>query len=447
MSSKILSITLNLILVSVIFHGCKKFLDLKPDKSLTTINNLEDLQSLLDNASLTKTTNLQDIIADDYYLATETFHTLNSDARDAYIWSPTADGILNWKYNYQTIRVCNVVLSELKKLNISNQEDYNNIKGQALMKRAFSFFLLSQIFAPPFTDSTKGLPSIPLRLLPDIEKTYPRSTVEETYEQIINDLTMAIQLLPKNGEAMNRPDKANTSALLARIFLAIGDYKNALTYSNQYLEKNEKLMDFNNLDPNLTSPIPPYNEEICYNLITDGPLWTLRGANIDSILIGSYDSMDLRKKIFFERKNNGVYAFRGNYGSSGNYNAFAGITVSEMMLIKAECLARKGDSILALDELNKLLIKRFISGKFEPIILPTTSGLLDRILQERRKELIFRSVRWSDIRRLNLEGKNIIMTRSVDDRIYQLLPNDLRYTWIIPNEIMALNPTWEQNKR
>jgi len=447
MSSKILSITLNLILVSVILHGCKKFLDIKPDKSLTTINNLEDLQSLLDNTSLTMTTNLQDIISDDYYLPTETFNTLKSDARDAYIWDPASNGILNWKYNYQTIRVCNVVLSELKNLNSNNLDNFNSIKGQALMKRAFSFFLLSQIFAPPLTDSTKELLSIPLRLLPDIEKNYPRSTVAETYEQIIKDLKEAIQLLPSYGETMNRPDKANTSALLARVFLSIRDYQNALIYSNQYLETNEKLIDYNNLDPNASSPIPPYNEEICYNIITDGALWTLRGANIDSNLIESYDSMDLRKKIFFENKINGVYTFRGNYGSNGNFSAFAGITVSEMILIKAECLARKGDSTLALDELNKLLIKRFVLGSFKPITLPTSGGLIQKVLQERRKELIFRSVRWSDIRRLNLEGKNIILTRLVDGSIYQLAPNDLRYTWIIPNEIMALNPSWEQNKR
>ncbi len=58
-----------------------------------------------------------------------------------------------------------------------------------------------------------------------------------------------------------------------------------------------------------------------------------------------------------------------------------------------------------------------------------------KVLQERRKELIFRGTRWSDLRRLNLEGAGIGLNRIINGVTYTLPPNDARWVMLIPREV------------
>jgi len=57
-------------------------------------------------------------------------------------------------------------------------------------------------------------------------------------------------------------------------------------------------------------------------------------------------------------------------------------------------------------------------------------------LTERRRELIMRGLRWSDIRRLNLEGAGITQTRTANGKVHTLLPNDPRYALALPEDVI-----------
>jgi hypothetical protein len=49
--------------------------------------------------------------------------------------------------------------------------------------------------------------------------------------------------------------------------------------------------------------------------------------------------------------------------------------------------------------------------------------LLVKIKEERRKELLFRGIRWSDIRRYNvLDKDNIKIVRTLDGKVFELKP-------------------------
>jgi hypothetical protein len=154
------------------------------------------------------------------------------------------------------------------------------------------------------------------------------------------------------------------------------------------------------------------------------------------MLYSLYDSYDLRKIIFFRSRNSNM-RFYGSYGGSIAQPAFGGIATDEIYLIKAECLARMNKVMESMEVLNKLLSTRWITGTFMPQAAVDRDEALSKIVMERRKELIFRGLRWEDLRRLNPDPKfSVTLMRSLDGQTYDLPPNDLKYIFPIPqNEI------------
>jgi hypothetical protein len=133
-------------------------------------------------------------------------------------------------------------------------------------------------------------------------------------------------------------------------------------------------------------------------------------------------------------------------GYSGSQPPFSGMATDEAYLIRAECAARAGNTGSALNDLNALLSKRWVTGTYTPYATASPGALLDTILVERRKELPFRGVRWTDLRRLNKRGGNITLTRSLNGQLYQLAPNSRLYVLPIPPDVIALSGM-QQNPR
>ena len=70
-----------------------------------------------------------------------------------------------------------------------------------------------------------------------------------------------------------------------------------------------------------------------------------------------------------------------------------------------------------------------------PVTVTDADELLRIILQERRKELLFRSLRWTDLRRLNKDSRfAVTLTRKLNNDTYTLPPNDARYVLPIPQQ-------------
>nr|WP_121269905.1 RagB/SusD family nutrient uptake outer membrane protein [Pedobacter schmidteae] len=432
-------------IMAILLFGCKKFLDEKPNKSITTVRNIADLQSILDY-NIGTYSSLLSAGTDEYYLTDESWASKSLQDRDAYIWESSTSYLNDWTLAYAQVFTANTVLNELSLLRSNDLKGSEYIKGQALALRSFAFFQLSQLYCPPYSDSSKQLPGLALRLVPDVEVTYPRASVEETYNRMITDLKEAIVLLPNELGANNRATRISVNGLLAKLYLSMRDYKSAGFYANEYLKALNTLTDFNSLDEFADPPIISLNPEIAYMAKCEGAI-PLDDALIDTALVNSYDSNDLRKKLFFIDNGDGTYRFKGGYHGELGFAPFCGISTPEMLLISAESYAREGLIANAMDNLNYLLLRRWKAGTFIPRTSATKAEALNLILSERRKELMYKSTRWSDLRRLNLEGYGIELKRTVQGKVYNLLPNDNRWTWLIPNEIMASNRDWKQNKR
>ena len=71
---------------------------------------------------------------------------------------------------------------------------------------------------------------------------------------------------------------------------------------------------------------------------------------------------------------------------------------------------------------------------------------LQVVLDERRKELVMRGLRWMDLKRLNAQGANIVVSRGFNGQTVSLLPNDPRYALPIPEDIIQLSGI-PQNER
>ena len=202
-------------------------------------------------------------------------------------------------------------------------------------------------------------------------------------------------------------------------------------------------MDYNNLDTNSTTPISRFNDEVIFHSTSSSvaPL-SPRVCKIDSLLIQTYDSNDLRKPIFYIKNADNSFGFKGDYdGSPNNANGhcFTGIATDEQYLILAECYVRAGKVDEALRAINSLLITRWKKNTFAPYVENDPAEVLKIILNERRKELVFRTLRLTDLKRLNLTEKKVTIYRMVNGETYTLLPNSDAYVAKIPQDVINMS--------
>src|SRR5690606_9370536 len=128
------------------------------------------------------------------------------------------------------------------------------------------YFQLSQIFCKPYNTLTSNEDlGLPLRLSDDINDRTVRSTVEETYQQMIGDLNAATELLPTKSALATRPDKVSAHALLARIYLQLAKFDEAALHSQEALNIYDVLMDYRDLDDGQTYPFHILNDEVIFH--------------------------------------------------------------------------------------------------------------------------------------------------------------------------------------
>jgi hypothetical protein len=441
---------IQLLLLAIFITGyacsCKKYLDEKSDKTLVVPATLSDLQGMLDNdyTMNIKTSSIGQNSDDDFFMTPDKFNAVGDLDRYVYTWRPKEYNHPNdWAYGYNVVFNSNYCLDQLVKLELTaqNKTQWNNVNGSAHFFRAYSFLNLVWDFAKAYDKQTAGTDlGIALRLNADFNVPSVRATVKACYDQIIADLQQANADLPNNPYHPLRPSKAAACAALARTYLSMRVYDSAYKYSELALKIKKDMLDYNSsaVDPSSSVPFQSYNKEIIFYTQQSGvfqPVFSY-ASYTDTTLYKSYEDNDLRKTVFFFPQG-GYHSFKGQY-SANPYAFFSGITVPEMMLTKAECGARLGQWQAAMDDLNKLLPYRYVTGTFIPLSANTQAQAIAIVLQERRKELTMRGSRWIDIKRLNKEGANILLKRVVGTETFLLPPGDNRYALPLPKDIVDL---------
>ncbi|MGC4036066.1 MAG: RagB/SusD family nutrient uptake outer membrane protein [Chitinophagaceae bacterium] len=441
-----LYITVILIITTISLQSCKKYLDEKSDKTLVVPQTADDLQALLDDnyTMNSQTPGFGETSSDDYFVQTGDYNSFSEFDQQAYTWRLTRYNYGNdWNYAYNAIFNANYALAHIDEIKRKTADEliFNNVKGSALFFRGYYFLSLCWEYAKAYDEnsSSKDL-GIILRLGDDFNVPSVRSSVAQSYKQVINDLMESLSWLPVNSQHPMRPSKLAAYATLSRTYLSMRKYDSAFKYADLALGINNELLDYNAQDVNLESDIPffPFNKEIIFYTTESGDYTPKLSpyAFIDTTLYSLYDSNDIRKSIFFYQ--NGSYVnFKGSYSASTS-PLFSGIATDEVLITRAESNARLGKIDEAVNDLNTLLIKRWRTGTFTPIVTGSPEDILKIILIERRKELLMRGLRWIDIKRLNKEGASIIPTRIVGADNYHLAPNENRYALPLPDDIIKL---------
>ena len=449
MKLKLVKLFMAIAILSGVF-SCGEFLDEKPSKNIVVPSSIEDLQSILnavDNINVGDSYGI--LLSDDIYTTDEGWLGYSEHVREGYIWNmqmSNAQGdVATWSGAYSNIFKFNIVLEESEKILPEDESEIRQleiIKSSALFLRSFNYFELLQMFTHPvLSDADLEREGIPLKLTPDFDDLKGKSTIGDIYGQIIADLNTAAEILPESSEDVLRPSKAASLGLLSQIYLQLGDYVKALDHAQQALEIKSALLDYNSIPalwdipiPLYNYPIPRFNEEVIIHLLTGsqsymGSFNTFANREV----YASYDENDIRKYLYFtEPDEEGRVNYLGSY--SGDFRIFAGITTAELFLIKAETLARTGREEEALEVINRVLEARYFDGSFEPLGLGAGESVLEIVLVERRKELIYRGMRrWSDMRRfLRDPGWSGIAPRTIDGVEYDLGLSPENYMLEIP---------------
>lgn len=422
--------------------ACSKYLDKIPANNVATPQSLKDLQALLDDANLMNyftTPSLGEVASDDYFLTKQLYDARPDFYKKSYTWQPYEYTAPNdWSQAYAPVYVSNFCLDYLDKIPLTelNKEDWHNVKGSAHFYRAFYFLNLSWVYCNAYDAVTsKSDLGIVLRRTSDFNSPSSRSNVEESYQQVIADIRIAIPYLPDLPRHPLRPSKCAAYGLMARTYLSIRKYDSANMYANLCLNIQNRLLNYSDAAVNQGAFVPfrPFNPEIIFfTTMNANPNISKFAANVDTTLVASYTPVDLRRKVFFWP--NGKYVrFKGSYDGA---QFFSGLAVDEVYLINAECLARSGKSQEACNSLNRLLLARYAPGTFAGYEISEKDQLLKIILSERRKELVMRGLRWMDIKRLNKENADIRPVRIVGAETYTIIPNSNRYALPLPKDII-----------
>ena len=175
----------------------------------------------------------------------------------------------HFKTCYRVIADCNDLLS---KIDGSGASDVlkTRAKGEAHFLRGMIYFNLVRAFG-----------GLPLRLTPITSTTLdmPRSTVEETYQQVVADLQEAAELLPEVNPTDGRPNSYAAHALLAKVYITLANGEEGSPYWQKCIDECMKVYGHYQLVP-LQTLYNPQNRNTAESIIEiqfsdiNGSTWT-----------------------------------------------------------------------------------------------------------------------------------------------------------------------------
>lgn len=313
-----------------------------------------------------------------------------------------------WYYPYYMIESCDMILEKIDNLETDDEDLRNYYKGQALALRGLFLFDLTKFYGYPYkkdNGASLGVPIVKTMLEKDAKPS--RNTVAECYDAVIDDLKNAVSLLDNDYGKEFTKGKMNRWAamsLLSRVYLYHGDDALALemaeeaiagaedngfalwtnaeyatAWSNDASEQNpgEALLEVVN-----TTDDSPGKEALGYLHNPSGYKDICLTSSFYVLL--NEDPDDVRLKLLtISSKRAFVYKYQPQEGEALYDANIPLIRLSETYLNAAEAAFKTGDKTKATKYLNAIVSRANPDNS-----VAEEDITLDRIMTERRKELV-----------------------------------------------------------
>lgn len=446
----------------VMCSSCNDYLDIVP-KGNKIPTTLADYEALLRDEYTIGQTSISNALylLNDYYV---TVSNLNSPTltRANYMWDETADRILlnnadesTYYQLYAAISSCNLIIENVPSATEATDAERAEVIAYAKVIRSLCYFVLANYYADTYDAATAGEKrSVPLITSANINAPSQQVTIQAIYDFIIQGVQEAIDGgLPEQSMTVLHPNLGAAYALLARVYLQMQNYSEALNYANLALEQNDQLYDWNayydehrstieNPEDYTGLPTPTdysYVENYYFRCGNGSPNYTTNELNIPVERAERFEEGDARflsRWKLYSQNQDTYYRGVGN----GYFN-WGGLTTTEVYLIKAECqarLAQGGDFTEAMNTLNAVRQTRIRPEVYQPLTASTLTEAIELIRRTKDNELIFSIVPFADARRFNQEGTYArTMTKTYGGETYTLRPDS--HLWTMPFPAGAIN--------
>lgn len=366
-----------------------------------------------------------------------------------------------WQNFYISILDANIILSKVNQANELTEVQKSQYAAEAKIMRAFCYFQLVRVWG-----------RIPLRTDENMDVLeIPRSSTEDIFKLIIEDLTYGAANARENQSILGRATKWVAKSLLAEVYLTVGEYGQSATLANEVIEsgkfslvKVEEAEDFINI---FGPQAKGTTEEIFYlHYSVDRPWNYLRyilnaphylGIAGYHMITGrhflpfyaNWDNNDLRKS--FGTYDNTILdetkityrilcrKFRDPDIQTARTD-YPVYRLADLLLIYAEasCRVAKGPTEKSIEAINRIRRRAF---GLDPLI-PNSgdyklsdyneNSFIELVLKEKGYETYAEGKRWFDLKRLGVYKQFIKQARDME-------VSDAHLLWPIPQEEMNFN--------
>ena len=498
-------IYIGLMMLSVGFTSCDQFLETLPDNR-TQIDTEKKINQLLVSAYPGANYAVLAELSSDNFVDNNAILPVHLSAHERmhdeiFAWEPVTSSTHQdspsyvWESCYAAIATANHVLEAIAELSAQDASlDLSAQKGEAHLCRAYSHFILVNIFSQAYKDEARSSQDVGIPYVTDLETIvsadYQRESVQAVYAKIEEDLEMGLALISDHHYSVPKYH-FNTQAayaFAARFYLYKRDYPNVVKYADKALGNNPiNLMrkwdvDYDNIDAIIYDYVHVnqaanflllptsslfgriYGNRYGHNFDAmwgstygDGPTWSDMLPAFDGKL---YISVQQDYGVFFPKASE-MFEYTDKVAGIGfTHIVRAEFTAEETLLCRAEALIYLNripealadlqiwnHSHLAPEELtldlinnfytpnNVLFVKNLRNSKMSNLFSITAEQLplIHCVLHFRRIETMFDGYRWFDIKRYGIE-----ITHNIDGKGLQRLPyDDERRAIQLPQEVIS----------
>lgn len=366
----------------------------------------------------------------------------NFATHDVTVINPWTSNV--WQGVYSTINAANNIILRVPEIpeNAITAEKSAQFVGEAKFVRGLSFFFLVRAFG-----------RVPLKLTATTEEedqtAIPQAEPEAIYEQIVTDLTQAVDELPESHGSTEtnkgRATKAAAQALLAKVYLYqaafTNDYSLAASTAQEVISTGafQLVTDYGSIWEAENSAEAIF--ELQFDDQTTNPLALVANDNASMLFYVKnaavaeiFEEEDTRRDFsIVEGSNERFYM-----GKFPNFNPPSQnvplIRLAEILLIHAEAQARVSNSVsqAAYNSLNLVLTRANVTKPISDFT--DVDAFVQFVQEEKEREMLFEGETWFDFCRTGLALEK-----------YDSLADENFFLYPIPSTQIAINPALQQN--